>query len=207
MSEIRVVDEDVGGNHPAGTDNPAAAREEIAHTRARMSDTIEEIEHVLVRKKGEVQDKLDVFSPIRERPLPSLGAAFGTGLLLGVVTGGSDGEEHGSSHRHRTHTTPRGDGGDRAEHWEGRSRRLLAIAQEQEDEIRDLEERLGALRADAMDHRLTAAESRAAEGRDGEPDDLRSGVGSLRGAIVGGITGFLSDTLHHLTESHAESRR
>src|SRR5690606_7129622 len=74
---------------PRFPDDPDAARAEIAATRARMSDTIDEIEDVLLRKKEEIRDRLDVMDPVREQPLRSLAMVFGAALLLGFLTGGS----------------------------------------------------------------------------------------------------------------------
>lgn len=74
-------------------ENPEAARAQIEETRERMSHTIDEIEGALLAKKARIQDKLDVFSPIRENPLLAVGAVFGAGLLLGFITGGGDDEE------------------------------------------------------------------------------------------------------------------
>src|SRR5690606_25896658 len=69
-------------------ENPAAARAEIEATRARMSETIDEIEDVLLRKKEKIRDQLDVLAPVREQPLKTLGMIFGAALALGVLTGG-----------------------------------------------------------------------------------------------------------------------
>jgi ElaB/YqjD/DUF883 family membrane-anchored ribosome-binding protein len=74
-------------------ENPEAARAQIEETRERMSHTIDEIEGALLAKKARIQDRLDVFSPIRENPLLALGAVFGAGLLLGFVTGGGGDDE------------------------------------------------------------------------------------------------------------------
>lgn len=209
MAEIRVADEsNMQQNQPA-VDDPGIARAEIEQTRARMSDTIDEIESVLVRKKEHIQDRLDVLSPIRERPLPSLGAAFGAGLLLGLVTGGGDDDDadYAPSRRARRaeyhHDDEDGSWEDRADTWESRTRRLLTIAREQEDEIRDLEERFGDMRAEAMEYRRARGEPMEEKAESG---DLRSTVGSLRDAIAGGITGFVSDTFHQLSESRPATR-
>lgn len=111
------------------TNEPEAVRAEIATTRARMSETIDEIEDALVRKKERIQDRLDVLSPVREHPFRSVGIVFGAGLLMGLITGGGgeDEEEYEYS----------GDwtADDRARKWENRARRLLEIARDQEEEL------------------------------------------------------------------------
>lgn len=74
-------------------ETPEAARAQIEDTRERMSHTIDEIEEAIRAKRDRIRDKLDVLSPIRENPYLALGAVFGTGLLLGLVTGGGGDDE------------------------------------------------------------------------------------------------------------------
>lgn len=85
--EIRVVPEG------ADVEDPEAARAQIAHTRARMSGTIDEIEDALLRRKEKIQHRLDPFSAVRERPLQSAGIVFGAGLVLGLLTGGDEDDD------------------------------------------------------------------------------------------------------------------
>lgn len=115
-----------GGGAAASAADPETARAMIEKTRARMSETIDEIEDVLIRKKEQIQDRLDILAPVRERPLPSLGIALGSGLLLGLITGGGKDEDN---HDDLSELE------ERAERWERRARRLLRIAQEQEEEL------------------------------------------------------------------------
>ena len=67
--------------------DPDAVRDEIERTRERMSSTIDLIEGALQRKKGQIQERLDVVAPIRERPWIFAAGVFGTGLVLGLLTG------------------------------------------------------------------------------------------------------------------------
>jgi ElaB/YqjD/DUF883 family membrane-anchored ribosome-binding protein len=85
-----LLPEESGATVPTGieTEDPDAARARIEQTRARMSETIDEIEGALLQKKARIQDRLDVLSPIRENPLAAVGAVFVGGLLLGLITGG-----------------------------------------------------------------------------------------------------------------------
>jgi ElaB/YqjD/DUF883 family membrane-anchored ribosome-binding protein len=148
------------------TNDPEAMRAEIEQTRARMSETIDEIEGALIRKKEEIQDRLDVLSPVKENPWSSLGIIFGTGVLLGFATGGDDDEDDEeaeydggysfSGGRSAGYATALGvgaathlDAEERAEQWERRARRLLRIAREQEELLEDSPRRRAALRRDA----------------------------------------------------------
>lgn len=73
-------------------DDPDQARAAIERTRSRMSETIDTIEEVLLRKKEQIQEKMDVLAPVKHNPLPAAAAVFGVGLVLGFATGG--GREH-----------------------------------------------------------------------------------------------------------------
>src|SRR5690606_12413565 len=125
-----------GETYPAGAPapeeggDPEVAREQIERTRARMSETIDEIEDVLVRKKEQIQERLDFLAPVRERPLASLGVVLGAGLVLGLLTGGGDDEDRSYTHRRTLDELQ-----DRAESWERRARRLMRVAREQEEEL------------------------------------------------------------------------
>lgn len=130
-----MADEIRSGPEGLTTDDPEQARAEIAMTRARMSETIDEIEDALLRRKERIQDRLDIFSTVRERPLPAAGIAFGAGLVLGLLTGGSDDEDDDYEVEVEFED---GFGGSlsasaRADLWESRARRLLDIARQQRD--------------------------------------------------------------------------
>jgi hypothetical protein len=62
------------------------ARRAVQASRARMSDTLDEIEQRLVSKKQQIENRMDVLRPIkkrvRARPWPALAVAFGVGVLL-----------------------------------------------------------------------------------------------------------------------------
>lgn len=186
---------DVTGGTGAASADPDATRAEIEQTRARMSETIDEIEEQLLRRKQTLEEKLDVkaqvrerLAPVRERlapvqeqvqrrPLAVFGGVFGTGLLLGLLTGGDDDDDR-----------PRRSGGDaeydggtdvRARRWEEQSRRLMRQNSEQEEELRRLRAR------------LEEAERRAArdQGRQESGGGWRSSLGSAIGGIFGGLLG------------------
>lgn len=145
------------GAPPEGTiarvDDPELARLQIEQTRARMSDTIGQIEDALLgkkeellRKKETIEEKLDVLSPARraarENPLATVGGIFAVGLVLGWLTGGSDDDEEEPEpavrrfapdfDRERTYVDH---WEERAATWEQRARRLMAVANELEDEL------------------------------------------------------------------------
>lgn len=197
--------------------DPEAVRSEIEQTRERMSSTIDEIESVLARKKEQIQDKLDVLSPVRERPMAATGIAFGVGLALGLITGGgddSDDEPHYPRTRpmalaamglgtstHGLHSdddepdvySPSFDHGaaERAAMWESRARRLLRVAQEQEDKIRELQERYGTLYTREM-------ELAGWEDDEAASNEVVSSIASLRDNVLHGITGFLTEAFQQM---------
>lgn len=162
--------------------DPSLARAQIEQTRARMSETIDEIEEVLVRKKERFQDRLDVMAPVRERPMVAAGVVFGAGLLLGLVTGGDD-----EPSRARAHDRDDAEWEERAEMWERRARRLLRIAQEQEEEI----EALAAGRA--VRRPAPSLDAEEAE-RAGRPSRSRD-VGD---ELTERITGYVTDAIRGL---------
>lgn len=67
----------------------AQAREQVARSRARMSETIDEIEDRLLEKKSALREKLDVRKRVSEqvdrKPLVALAAAAGAGFLIGLI--------------------------------------------------------------------------------------------------------------------------
>ncbi|HEX2190579.1 MAG TPA: DUF3618 domain-containing protein, partial [Longimicrobiaceae bacterium] len=191
-------------------DDPQAVRAEIEQTRERMSGTIDEIEEVLARKKEQIQDRLDVMSPVRERPLPAAGIAFGAGLVLGLLTGGDDDDHDEREHRSRSRALHASVGmaaaaaaddaewQERAELWENRARRLLRVAREQEEQIRDLQERYGSLYTRDVELRGWENDEEAA-------GELSSSIGSLRDNVLHGLTGFLTDAFRQMGGSGSSS--
>lgn len=188
----------------AGYDDPNVARAEIERTRARMSETIDHIESALLRKKEEVQQKLDVMAPVRDRPLVSVAAAIGVGIALGFLTGGGDdgrrrddddrgwddGGDGPSSGRlaAMVPTRFRGDAGwkDRARSWEERARELQRVVRRQQEEIQEMRGRL-----DAGPYRVEV-EMDPNAGRTGEADGGYEGSfdadhTAFRDSLLGGI--------------------
>jgi ElaB/YqjD/DUF883 family membrane-anchored ribosome-binding protein len=149
--DIRIVPEDRSRTPlPAGAaaetqfEDPDEARAEIASTRARMSETIDEIEDVLLRKKARIQDRFDVMARIRENPLPALGIGLGVGMVLGLLTGGGDDDD-------RPARQVGSDAADvllreRADHrvrrLEQRLQRVMRVARDQQEEAERLRRRL-----------------------------------------------------------------
>lgn len=139
---------------PVGTiaqvDDPELARLQIEQTRARMSDTIGQIEDTLLRKKERIEEKMDVMAPVRrkarENPYPIIGGVFLAGLILGWLTGEGDEEEEATPavrryavdfDRERAHGTH---WEERARTWERRARRLMDVANRQEAELLEAQE-------------------------------------------------------------------
>ena len=134
----------------AKTDDPDLARMQIEQTRARMSDTIDQIEGALLRKKENIEEKLDVMAPVRrkarENPYPIIGGVFLAGLVLGLLTGGDDDDEADGPQpavrrfaadfdRERAHGYH---WEERANTWERRARRLMDLANRQEAELLEM---------------------------------------------------------------------
>ena len=120
-------------NREGSPRDPEAARAQLEQTRARMSDTIDEIEATLLQKKEEIRNRLDVRARIKEKPLHAAGIVLGIGFLVGFLTGGDDDSSAVVVDDHRTAL------------WEARARRLLRIARDQEGEIERLESSLAQL--------------------------------------------------------------
>ena len=129
----------------AQVDDPELARMQIEQTRARMSDTIGQIEETLLRKKEQVEERLDVMAPVRrkarENPYPIIGGVFLAGLILGFLTGGDDDDDEPTPavrryavdfDRERAHGHH---WEERARTWERRARRLMDVANRQEAEL------------------------------------------------------------------------
>jgi hypothetical protein len=129
----------------AKVDDPELARLQIEQTRARMSDTIEQIETTLLRKKERIEERMDVMAPVRrtarENPLPAVAGVFLGGLLLGWLTGGDDDDREPEPavrrfapdfDRERSYVDH---WEERARTWESRARRLMEVANRQEEEL------------------------------------------------------------------------
>lgn len=129
----------------AQVDDPELARLQIEQTRARMSDTIGQIEETLLRKKERIEERMDVMAPVRrkarENPYPVIGGVFLAGLILGFLTGGDDddGEPTPAVRRYAVDfDRERAYGShweERARTWERRARRLMDLANRQEAEL------------------------------------------------------------------------
>jgi hypothetical protein len=129
----------------AQVDDPELARLQIEQTRARMSDTIGQIEDTLLRKKERIEEKMDVLAPVRrtarENPYPIIGGVFLAGLILGFLTGGDDDDDEATPAVRRyavDFDRERAYGNhweERARTWERRARRLMDVANRQEAEL------------------------------------------------------------------------
>lgn len=116
---------------PADADTVRAEIEEI---RAPMSGSMDEVEESIRRRKERMEERLDVYKRVRDRPFSTLGAIFGAGLVLGLLTTGhrvKDVSANGGMDRVST---------ERAELWERRARRLARVARQQREELDRLRE-------------------------------------------------------------------
>jgi hypothetical protein len=158
--------------------NPEAARAEIEKTRVRMSETIDEIEEVLLRTKEDIQGRFDIRARIREKPLHAAGVVVGAGFLPGFLTGGDK--------------VSRGVLGEseRAALWEARARRLLAIARDQEEELDELESALVDFAADDLD-----------DDWDDDPDAPPSAFAELRHEVVDWAGSLAEDAARNFVEA------
>ena len=70
------------------------AREAIVQTRERISATLDAIETRIDETKQQIRSRADVLRPVREQigaaPWRALAIGAGAGLVLGLLTGGSD---------------------------------------------------------------------------------------------------------------------
>lgn len=195
---------------PAALDDPDQARAAIERTRSRMSETIDTIEEVLLRKKEEIQDKLDVLAPIREKPLPIAAGVFGVGLLLGLLTGGDDDDD-------LEYDGPEGSSAAALaaeRRWRSRHSSLRARHSELEDVVAQQRKELKRMRRE-LDHSRRALRSSpgygasyaygatydydaATEDDGGTMDALGDAVSSLKETVLGGIADLVTDAFGHL---------
>ena len=181
----------------AASDDPDVVRDEIERTRARMSQTIDSIESALLRKKEQIEDRLDVTAPVRERvndqPWLYAGGVFAGGLLLGYLTGGKDDKREARERYEQFLSSSAAvptmeidmDGGralgggredrTRARQWESRARELRRTCERQEQEIRSLRAALGRTDREEAD-----------EGR------------GLMGVVSDGLSGVVAGTVSRL---------
>jgi hypothetical protein len=184
-------------------DDPVDARADIEATRARMSDTIDEIEGALVRKKEEIRDRLDIVAPVRENPWPSMGIALGAGLVLGLLTGGGDDEDFAEDEDvERPARSRRSWGGAEWSHrvdvLEERTRRLLEIARKQEDELRRLRGKKGRKKAgrEYLGPRLAHQVEEDVHDMETDPGGRLSG---LRNVLADNLTSLLLQAVREFT--------
>jgi ElaB/YqjD/DUF883 family membrane-anchored ribosome-binding protein len=196
--EIRVVPEGMDA------DDPEITRAQIADTRARMSGTIDEIEDALLRRKEQIQHRLDPFSPVRDRPFQAVGAVFGAGLVLGLLTGGDDDDDddydvgefdydvdvdldfdlEGSASLAAAEA--------RADRWEQRARRLLLLAREAQHGVRDK----------ASSYREHDEEEWDDDGDDG---DLMGIFGGLRDAVADRVAPLVGGVIRRVVNGNRHS--
>lgn len=186
----------------AATDDPDVARAEIEQTRARMSSTIDTIEEVLLRKKEQIQERLDVMAPVRQNPLPAAGVVFGAGLLLGLLTGGGDDHDHGhGGAMMMAGGAAMGEGGGEGGRWRSRNASLKARTRELERVVKQQRKELSRLRAEVAAAGMATASTHPEElGYDGygyeeEEQQDRGGLAGVRDTVAAGVGAFFSRVL------------
>lgn len=176
----------------AGTDDPGMARAEIEQTRARMSSTIDTIEEVLLRKKEQIQERLDVMAPVREHPLEAAAAVFGAGLVLGLLTGGGGGEREIFAHAGAGPATAL-EGVDRERRWRARSNSLKARTKALEHTVKEQRREMKRLRAELAAAGMVAArQEHERELREDEPYDEEEGDGGLAATVSAAVGGLFT---------------
>jgi len=145
-----------------------AARAEIERTRARISETIDEIEVTLLRKRKQLRNRFDVLGRLRDSPLRAAAVVLGAGVVVGFLTGGGKKVKPDTASQ------------ERAARWEGRARRLLALAREQEENIEDLEA--------ALDDLSESSALLLSEAEDDLEDEGHSRLSDIRAAATSRIS-------------------
>ncbi len=190
------------GRATIAPDHPDAARAEIEATRARMSETIDEIEDVLMAKKERIRDQLDVLAPVRENPVKTLGMIFGGALVLGLLTGGgSNGSREEDDDAVRLDDDDDEEADDeaalaweRAEEWEDRAHRLLRIAQAQEDELE-----IHRAQRETLRHRLRARHAVEDDDEEFDEDDSEPNVFErIREVAAERLAGLAGEISHRI---------
>jgi ElaB/YqjD/DUF883 family membrane-anchored ribosome-binding protein len=88
MEEVRVERTSyivIDGETDPAPESTAAARQEIAATRERISDTIADIEQRVSDTVSSAREKVDVVALIKRHPWPALGVALLAGVALSAT--------------------------------------------------------------------------------------------------------------------------
>lgn len=135
-------------------DSTAEVRQEIAATRAQMSETIAEIDARVSEGVSRVKEKFDVMEWARQNPWPALAVAFGLGL--GLSASGADGRAARATTR-AVKSAPRAAKG-AAKRWRERRREAAAEkAAYEADEAPPQPGAFGRLKQGIGDHVRTGA--------------------------------------------------
>ncbi|HEX6924973.1 MAG TPA: DUF3618 domain-containing protein [Longimicrobiaceae bacterium] len=198
---------------PEFPDDPRAARAEIEATRARMSDTLDEIEEVLLRKKESIRERMDVLAPVRADPIRTIAMIFGAAVLLGFLTAGRNGKRR--AERDNRPSLSAGEpledleddeqdeeaelAWERAEEWEDRAHRLLRIARAQEAELEIHRNRGNALLEELRRLRRRVAREEEYDEDDEDEDELEPGFFErLRQSAVDRLADLVGEISHRM---------
>lgn len=161
------------------------ARDAVERSRQRISSTLDRLEDRIVEKKHELQDRVDVFRPVRDqiaqRPFTAVAVGIGVGALLGSIGGGDDEEE---THRHSRSGRVRG----------------LPLSDDDRRELREWRR--------ARKQRLRAAAARRHPGDDrderhGGHDDSSSRFDALKHQLLGAVTSAITTAVTQRVRSMA----
>ena len=158
------------------------ARAAVERSRERISRTLDRLEDRIVDKKYELQDRADVFRPVKQqvrlRPLTAIAIGFGVGVVLGSLSRGRQG---------------------------GRGKRLRGLDRKERRQLREWREqrreRLLA-RADTSRSDGNAHESRQESRFDGMKGQL---VGAVTTALTAAITSGMKDFVRDRSRSRADT--
>lgn len=169
------------------------ARDAVERSRQRISSTLDALEDRIVEKKHALQQRADVFRPVKEqvaqRPFTAVAVAVGVGALLGSL-GGRDSDDRSS----------RGD--DRSSRGESRRDRDGYLSAEERRELREWRKH----RHERWEARSRVRERQYEDEHSG-PSGLDKFKNQLMGAVTSAIGAAVTAKVKDLTGTGTNHRR